>query len=213
MERRLGIFLVCVLVWFSVAVGQFRLGIQAGVNYARLTPPEDLPPSVEWKTLPGVTVGAIAEIPLGGHLFLQAEPRYIEKGFKYETKGKFHTATVIETITYVDLSLLLKARLADSSFRPFLFAGPSVAFLISATEGGTLLDGSTFPDFDVESSYKPNDVALEFGLGFEYSLTPRVSIFPAIRYSMGLHNIYLDPGNSGMTRGLQISAGVIFLTN
>src|SRR5512141_798078 len=119
MYRRLGVFLVCGLVWCSVAVGQFRLGVQAGVNYASLTPPEDLPSSVEWKTRPGVMVGAIAEIPLGGRFFLQAEPRYIEKGFKYEAKGKFHTATVIETITYLDISLLLKARLADSSFRPF----------------------------------------------------------------------------------------------
>lgn len=145
------------------------LGLKGGLNLAALGGKDAGP--VERRT--GLSLGAFINISTGPRLSLQPEAYYTQKGARY--------AGANDTFTYLEAPLLLRysTPLPAAPFRPFIFAGPTAALLLSAKMG----------EADVKSLYRTSDFGLALGGGVEFE---RLSL--DARYQLGLTSIAKDVG-------------------
>ncbi len=210
MKARILLLIIITFFFVLISEAQIRVGLQTGLNLGSLTLPDNLASNATRKNLTGFTIGGVGELALTNSIYLQIEPRYIQKGFKSEITDATGTAKGTETINYFELPILIKVEFGGSYLRSFVLAGPNIGFLLSASEEVIDFSGQSFPVLDTKSNYKSYDVALDFGAGVEYRITSTLSLFSSGRYSLGLVNVYDVPGYSGETRGIQIYIGALF---
>ena len=145
------------------------------------------------------TFGGFLEYPIGPTLSFQGELLYAMKGVKATWDEGDEEVKGTTKLTYLEIPLLLKANIPmDSSVKPHIFAGPGIAFNLSAkheTEGG-----SHPGTVDLED-VKGIDVGAVMGAGVGFPMGSKTISFEA-RYDLGLMNIY-DKGE-GQTEELEI---------
>ena len=199
---------VCLLTLLATAVipvatsaGDFRLGIEGGANNANLsvTNPE---PWGKYSSRVRPTVGAVIELGIGPNASIALEPCYVGKGSKWG-ESEF---TLRYSLDYIEVPLYMKYRLTTGSVRPYLAAGPSLAFVQRAKIDG--IDDVT----DIKDQVKSPDASVAFGGGVEL-VSGKTAFFVDGRYAVGLTNLAkgdVDPESEGRHRGLQVRAGVTF---
>ncbi len=215
MKKALLPAIVLVLFFSSTALAQlpFKLGIRAGLNIANLSWDPDLPSGVDKSSLTGFKFGAMAELGFIPMFALQIEPMYVQKGGKLSAFGE----EITNKLTYLDIPILLKLKLPlPGPLTPYVFAGPSIGILLSASSeaGGQ--------DTDIKDQLSSTDFGLDFGAGAALDVAPLVSLMLDVRYSLGLSDIFNDTAKQGWTQetgivgqkvktsGIQILAGLMF---
>jgi hypothetical protein len=194
---------------------QMRFGLNAGVNFGNQSfSPEYFGNSKSYRL--GFVVGTLAEIGFSEFWSIQLEPRYIQKGMK-ETgipvtiDDPNPVGYVDQTIAldYLEVPVLLKVKFGTSDFRPFAFAGPSIAFRLSARQNleGYPINGPT--DSDLGSLYQSIDASFEIGGGTEYQISTFTAMFGGVRYSMGLSNLSSSTIGTVRSYGFQILVGAL----
>lgn len=90
------------------------------------------------------------------------------------------------------------------SFRPKLFAGPHVNFLLNAKnkDGNDLNPNSQF--------YKSTELGVTLGGGFNYALQNRMWLNVDARYGIGLTDATQAPNTNITNRGFGVNVGVSF---
>lgn len=183
MRRGTAVVLVLGLVVALVvpSFGQVAIskGIKGGINFANLggSDVEDTDSRTAFN------VGVFAGIQLANILYLQPEVLYTMKGAtqKFDFQGTTIKTTV--KLTYLEIPVLfrLNVPVQGSNVAPNFFAGPALAFKLSAkakAEGG----GQSAEE-DIEE-VKSTDFSLVFGAG--------LGVGPVsfdVRYSLGLSSI------------------------
>lgn len=132
----------------------------------------------------GFAIGAYAVVPFHELFSFQPELMFVQKGGK-EADGddEFFGGGDTELIlNYIDLPLLVRFNIPiETDLNPYLVAGPTVGFLVGATE-----------KFDGES----NDISDEINsLNFGFNIGAGVNFGQLnvdLRYEFGLSNIYDD---------------------
>ena len=190
---------------------QVRIGVQGGLNFGTITTSEQIPAYTNWQGRTNIAFSALASIALNPELAIQFEPRYIKKGIRISWSVGLNPTDVTETLSYLEIPILLRYSLPVFQSQPFVFAGPSLDLLLSATEEGTFF-GYPHAPIDVKPNYNPNDLSFEFGAGWELPLVADLSVLPSIRYELGLKNIYEVPETSRHTHGIQLTVAVVFLS-
>ncbi len=160
-----------------------RFGIVGGINWATVRGPDA--DDAGWRTalMGGVTLVA----PFTPSFALQPEFIYTQKGSRV-TEEDF-TGTV--KMNYIEVPVMLRFDIATTSGpRPFLYAGPAVAFRVGCgvelKNGGDSFnaecdEGTDQPDF------KSTDYSVVLGGGFAFNALGRLASI-GVRYDHGLSN-------------------------
>lgn len=181
--------------------------------------------TAEAKRRIGFQIGAYLTHPLSAKVSLQPELHYIQKGTKAQA-----TVTDIEGVgplrgevalrfAHLEVPLLLRVDMDGQTLRPFLVAGPSVAYRVSCTiqvsfEGLSLGTACGEDDGDPETTddpFKKYDVGGIVGLGVAGTAAGR-SVSAQVRYSRGLVSIARESldGVSPKNTGISILFGIGF---
>ena len=185
--------------YFSQA--QSKIGIRGGVLISKQQYDQgnlDVNPESKF----GADIALVADIGLGTDsvVFISPEFHWLQKGAKIEDiDGTFEEAT--RTFNYFELPILLKFKFGGDAGL-FVFGGPSIGYLFSATDKDG--DGNT-NDIDLDD-YKRTELGAHIGGGI--MLGP-VNI--DVRYILGFSNIAdleddddLTIKNSGFGAGVSI---------
>ncbi|MDP4200420.1 MAG: porin family protein [Bacteroidota bacterium] len=116
------------------------------------------------------------------------------------------------TFTYLEVPILLRAAFGNGDARPYLFAGPSIGFLMSASE--TVSD-SVKPTTGLKDHLSSTDLSIFFGAGFMEKLSDRTMLSIDAGYALGLSKVYKTPPesliNNGDAKSSDIRVAVAFL--
>jgi len=180
---------------------QSKIGIRGGVLISKQQYDQgnlDVNPESKF----GADIALVADIGLGTDsvVFISPEFHWLQKGAKIEDiDGTFEEAT--RTFNYFELPILLKFKFGGDAGL-FVFGGPSIGYLFSATDKDG--DGNT-DDIDLDD-YKRTELGAHIGGGI--MLGP-VNI--DVRYILGFSNIAdleddddLTIKNSGFGAGVSI---------
>lgn len=209
MKKTLLQALIAILFFSTITFAQlpFKLGVRAGLNIADLSWDPELPAGVEKSSRTGFKFGALAELGFIPMFAIQVEPMYVQKGGDFTQFGQ----EIKNNLTYLEIPILLKLKIPiPGPINPYVFAGPNIGFLLSASSeaGGQ----ST----DIKDEISSTDFALDMGAGVGFKVAPLVVLILDARYSLGLSDILNDSGKQEIgnykikTTGIQIVAGIMF---
>ena len=110
-------------------------------------------------------------------------------------------------LNYLQVPVLLTYYLSGNnsvgSFRPKLFAGPHMNFLLNAKNNA----GN---DLNSKGVYKNSDFGVTLGGGFNYALANRIWLNFDVRYGIGLTDAKQAPDVDVSNRALGVNVGVSF---
>lgn len=180
---------------------QHRIGIVGGLNLANVNVDPSLGAGVDLKNLTAFGVGGVLDLRLAQNFDLHLEPMYLQKGTKLDAGGQEGTFRA----SYLELPALFRLALGTGTARPYLMAGPTIGYLLSAKSSS---EGN---EEDVKDQIKDLDFGLDFGAGVSFPAGNN-SVFVEGRYALGLSNINDDPQDPTdiKNKGIQIMAGITF---
>ncbi|MDX1393294.1 MAG: porin family protein [Gemmatimonadota bacterium] len=192
-----------VLLPGSVAAQDVLIGVKGGINSANVSlDPEEFDTSARTAFVGGL----FAEFGLSDLFAIRPEALYSGKGFK----GSEGTAELEFKANYIEIPVLLVARLGSSSVQPVLFAGPVIAFEsscdVSASDTGLSFD-SPCDEFDEGIETKSTDFGAAFGAGVEIDLGGFFLLGDA-RYNLGFTDVADDEEASVKNRGWSFQGGI-----
>ncbi|HVP14374.1 MAG TPA: porin family protein [Terriglobales bacterium] len=222
----LGLALLCGLA--TGARARARVGLEAGLNEARATVSPGsfgLDPGYR----PAWSGGVILDIPIRSRLSIEAGARYL--GYDEKTTADFISKGGGASfwrhlrLGYLSVPVQLRVHTARGFF---LGAGPEVGYLLSTwhEDGGTVAapfsasrraaqptstiieDVGTFFS-DPKGMYRPWNVSLSGGLGYEFPLHGHAAILEA-RYARGLTDVARSDQLDRQTRGYEALLGFLW---
>ncbi len=138
----------------------------------------------------GFAAGVFAEIPLTNIFSFQPELLFVQKGGSdsgdfvedddfFDDNGDGDSVSL--TFNYLDIPLLARANIPlERDFSPYVVAGPSIGYLLSAS-------ASSGDDDDIDEFYKSFNFGFVLGAGMEFG-----NLSVDLRYDIGLTNIFDD---------------------
>ena len=91
------------------------------------------------------------------------------------------------TLNYLEIPIVFKAAFGDGDVKPYLFAGPSIGILLSASDK---TDNNIPPVTNLKTYLNSTDISIYFGGGFLDKLNTNEAFFFDAGYSAGLTKIY-----------------------
>jgi hypothetical protein len=206
-HRASGLLLISVLALLPVPVrSQFKIALGGNLGIA-ITRQASLPQTAAPET---VRLGMIvtAQTDWGGRapLVLQDQLSYIQKGYSWSAQDSVSKTIFTRNLSYVELSLAPKYRFGTSGFRPYVFAGPHAALLISANE-------STNKDprkLDLKPQLRTMELGINFGAGAEYELGPQLYALAYLGQSYGMTEIFREFDGDTYLNSSKIVIGVLY---
>lgn len=183
----------------------FDLGVKAGVNIANADLDVAGAPSTD--AITGFTGGGFIAIGLGA-IELEGDLLFSAKGYGYDEDISGAAATVVNNFNYIEIPVLLKWMIIPvGPVKPYLAAGPSLSFLMSA-ESKTELAGASDTQ-DIKDSLGAADYSAVIGAGVRIGLAV-VSLHAEVRYAIGLADVSDTSGYSLKNNTVSILAGIGF---
>lgn len=188
------------------------LGGHAGVNFSRVS----FTPSVTQSFNIGGNAGVNFRYIEEKHFGFIVEVNWEQRGWKDDFEGLPYKYS--RTANYIQIPFLAHIYFGSRA-KFFINAGPSVSFMVgeSTNKNFDVATIASNPDFDNRMSYhyglpvhQKVDYGISGGIGGEYSITPRNSIYLDVRFYYGLGNM-LKSGRTEPIRGsnsMSISASV-----
>ena len=154
----------------------------------------------------GYAVGGFLAVRFGNGFSIQPEALYTQKGMGAGTPGETASSEFRWKADYVDVPILGRFTFGKG-LRGYIFAGPSLNFLISAKAKSGLLDDGA--ETDVTEDMKSFEAAVVLGAGIEIG-----PLLVEARWSEGLTNILAEgvsaPATDLKTRTLLVLGGLRF---
>ena len=189
-----GLFVLLILSG-STIIAQSTIGIRAGVMSSKQNV-QDGNITEDYKSKLGADIALVADFPIG-IMSISPEFHWLQKGGKIEDLNGT-IGEVSRTFNYLEIPLLFKLNFGEgTSF--FLFAGPSVGYLLDGTDKD--MDGHT-NDVDLDF-YKRTEWGAHVGGGI--GLGP---IKIDLRYIFGLTDIFDDSNRDIEVTNTSLGAGV-----
>lgn len=148
----------------------------------------------------GMTLGGYIEAPvLPGFFYFQPELNYTQRGAENSHFGSIASAR----LNYIEIPLLAKIKFMIPQVKPFILAGPSMAYLVGANVEGPAIDSS-------RSLFNSIEFSVVLGAGFTFQLgqgldSPEATF--TVRYSSGINNVATQ-GGDWRSSALNILAGI-----
>jgi hypothetical protein len=216
MKKSLLLLAVSFLLTFST-FPQVKIsgGVLGGLNLANITVDPD-PGNLN--TLTGFGAGGVLNFEFVGGFSIQAEPMYLQGGTKTSEISQGVTVDLKIKADYISIPVLFiyTFQTGENQVQPYIFAGPSLGFLMSAKATGEASSGgvSASVDMDIKDYLKSTDFGALLGAGVNIPAGTN-TIFIEGRYSMGLSDInnssaLLGSTTTIKTKGIQFFAGIRF---
>ncbi len=186
------------------ATAQVNFGVIGGLNLANLSVDPDAGVDISNRTAFGI--GGILSFGVGETLALQLEPMFLQKGAKLKLSDLGFTLEAEIKVSYIEVPAMLKFAFGSGDTKPYVMAGPTVGYLLSAKVKDDM------EEQDIKDDVKNIDFGLAFGGGVSLPMGNN-TLFVEARYSLGLSDINDDPDDpdtSIKTKGIQIMAGITF---
>ena len=201
--------------------GDSWVGVRGGVNLGG----GSLDSQLE-ATSNGLRTGIIGGVQLdhwfNDMIIVGVQLLYNQKGMheEYAEGSVIHpdlSGTEDFTFNYLEIPILLKVALSTTSVKPYIFAGPSIGILMSATDKQALTTSTG--SLDYKPYLKSTDLSLYFGVGLLDELYNGPMLFLDAGYAAGLSTIYnstppnrtgLIDNSSAKTGDIRIAAGVMW---
>jgi len=186
----------------GAAAGELSFGAKAGLMVADITEtPSDW--AQEKSSKIGFAGGVFANYAFDERFSVQPELLYTQRGVTDNLYDGFVAVDLTASFDYVELPVLLKyAFPLGGSFKPFICAGPCVAFTLSSELELSASVLSATVDFS--SLTHVTDFLLVAGAGFEVPVGKASLVFDA-RFTRGFTNVILsgDFEVNGSTRTIE----------
>jgi len=142
---------------------------------------------------------------VGETLALQLEPMFLQKGAKLKLSDQGFTLEAEIKVSYIEVPAMLKFAFGSGDTKPYVMAGPTVGYLLSAKVKDDM------EEQDIKDDVKNIDFGLAFGGGVSLPMGNN-TFFVEGRYSFGLSDINDDSSDDTKikTKGIQIMAGITF---
>jgi len=165
------ILTICLLLLFVATNSNAQLGIRAGANFAKVNSNED---AVVIKNNLGYHLGLVYQARIVDNIFFRPGLLYTLRG----SKSEFLNVTRNTRTNYFEIPLDFQVKLGRAeSNRLGLYAGPYIAFLVSAESDDT----------DVSDLYKGTDFGFNVGLTYDF-----LFFTVGVNYGAGLQNVADD---------------------
>jgi len=194
---------------------EYYLGAKGGIVFSRVK----FKPIVEENIFMGNSAGLVFRMISEPHVGIQVEFNYLQKGWQEkplpgETQNYFHK------LNYFDIPVMTHANLGSGVFRFTLNLGPTVAFLLSDSQGmNPSTPGITTPPF-IPYWGQPIDSSIDFlftgGVGIECHFKRAGALALDTRVFYSLTNLYngknygYDPSQ---TNGIQVTLAYLYRLN
>lgn len=192
------------------------LGVKGGVNFSRV----EFTPSVAQSMIAGGNAGITFRYIEENHFGFIIEANWEQRGWKEDFEDK--PFNYERTLNYIQVPFLAHIYFGRRG-RFFINAGPSVSFFLgeSTKSNFDYAHAGSVPNFPVHTSYQyampvhqKVDYGISGGIGGEFSINRRNSIYLDARFYFGLGNV-LKSGRAETLRGsnpmtISISAGYWF---
>lgn len=200
-----------------------RFGAYLGATSATISEEEGSPfndieeAPLDKKRRLGLQVGLWLNKPLNATFSLQPELHYTQKGLRYAGSVPLDGESAIDAelsldLAYLEVPVLLRADLgqAGGRARPFLLAGPVLAYQMSCEIGVDFDEFGGSDDCDAEGDAEINklDVGATVGGGLAFKLGTREAT-AGLRYTHGFRSISKE--QSGITnQNVSLLFGIAF---
>lgn len=178
------------------------MGIEGGINLANIS----TTPIFNTSSKTGFMIGGFADIGVSKVVSIKPGARFIMKGFTFQNQNQIGSVYT-ESYSYIEVPLMIKARIPLNQVKPYFEAGPTISMQLSAT-GETTINGQVQTQ-DFSASYNTVDIGLYFGSGLEFKVASDIDLFTGFGYALGLTNI-----SKGTTKvnnnGFQMNTGIKF---
>jgi Outer membrane protein beta-barrel domain len=201
--KRVTTIVAALVFFFLVNSASAQFGILGGLNLANASV-DPLPTGLSTGTLSGFGGGIVLSSSFVEGFGLNIEGLYLQKGTTltaqgigdYKLKANYIEVPVMLTYTF---------SMQTSSVGPYIMAGPSFGYRLSAKEVAP--DGT---ETDFKDNTKSTDVGATFGAGVKLPVNP-ITIFLEARYTIGFTNINNTPNDNTTikTKGIQIFVGIM----
>ncbi len=197
--KKIAKYLLITFLMSNVAFAQENISIGpiVGVSIANLR--GDISNN-DWKA--GLTAGGFFNYSSNSGLGVSGQVLFTQLGAQVDNK------TNDIRLNYVQVPILLTYFLGQKGkpFRPKVFIGPHIDFLLNAKDrNGNDINGGTN-----KSNYNSVDAGLTLGTGFNYRLQNKVWLNVDVRYGVGLVDITKSNANKLMNQNFGINLGVSF---
>lgn len=149
--------------------------------------------------------GGFVDFPLGRNVFLQPELVFTTKG----TEIPVGVGQTTYKLTYLEIPVLLRLDLRNRGKAiPYVYAGPTVSFLLAATQTNVAPAIGYSARYDAKDQFQSTDVGFALGGGVRFG-----KFLVEARYVEGLKNIAKQAPSQPSTaknRVFQIIGGVRF---
>jgi hypothetical protein len=183
------------------AQSYFSMGPSVGFQHSWIS--FDHPESTSNVFHPGFNAGVSMVYSTESHFGLGADLKYSQEGVTVQTDVlNVKTETDLNT-SYIRAPFRLIYFFGDygNAIRPKLFAGPTVAFLVSAKSEAV----------DVKESTNSFDAGVHGGVGLNVRLMPNIWLNTDITYTQGLSDVTEnDVDDKNHNGNIGINAGVLF---
>jgi hypothetical protein len=176
----------------AVTVNAQRIGIRGGLNLSNMDTEDDT------KTLAGFNAGIIGELPLSENFFLNAAILYTQNGAKIED------ADLDLVLNNLELPVNLAYKFGAGAIRPFIQAGPYVAYGLNAKiTNGDEEEELEYGDGDNEVTRM--DIGVNVGAGLDIS-----KFQVLLNYGLGFTDLSGSDDSEYKNRQFSISLGYFF---
>ncbi|MFI5201015.1 MAG: porin family protein [Candidatus Kapaibacterium sp.] len=233
MKKLLVFFFLGFLAVPTIAVAQqMMIGARGGVNFANQQVDQNYNMGESFSIRLGLLAGGQFDYLIGQTTALSAQLLFDQKGTHSELErpingiyfGPEPTVVVADwTASYLEIPILMKLYSSTLSPRFYVFAGPSIGFLLSNTEkvsnggyysypGNSYGPGTTV---NITDSTAKIDLSIVVGVGFSTTLSSGLQLFLDASYAYGLINNdnYKSDQQNGISvysRDIRLAAGVLF---
>lgn len=198
------VLLIAALAVSSVSFAQINFGAQIGGNIANMKfDPSIGSPSSKF----GLSIGAVAEIPVSKSLNFRPELNFVQKGCTISEYG----VTLKTTLNYLEVPLNFTYNVEAGSGNLFFGAGPSIGFGVS----GKYSSGSESVSIKFDGNKDATDnnehlKSIDFGFGLlaGYKMSNNLSF--SLGYNFGLSDIDPYDGSTTKNNGIAIKIGYMF---
>ena len=215
-----GLLVMALLPMFTFAQNEsftkeFYFGIKGGTAVSRVK----FKPNVDQNISVGNSAGLVFRMISEPHVGIQVEFNYLQKGWE-EKPLTGNVQNYFHKLNYFELPVMTHANLGNNALKFTFNLGPSVAFLLSETQG---MNPAT-PEIPAIPAIpywgKPIDSKIDFlftgGIGTEYQFK-RIGAFSLdVRVFYSLTNLY-DSKNYGydpsQSNGLAVTLAYLFRLN
>lgn len=208
--------LLTLMTLLAVSVSLAQFGIKGGINIGTfggadkaLDPGAFDPslsglPKLEPTARVGFTAGVLYKVGLIAGLSIQPEVLYTQKGAVYETTiPGIGTAKGTFKVDYIDVPVFVKFSLPIPLVSPYVEAGVSYSFLMSAKLKGESPAGSQ--EMDIKDGTTKNDLSFRLGVGVELLILDINA-----QYVIGNTKLYKDIDWKIYNRGIVLTVGIKF---